>query len=309
MTNAASVKDRLKNRSIKTGKTMQELLTAYGLERTLHRLSVSKYKENFTLKGGIFLYAIFQGDYARATTDIDFLAQRISNEEDDIRAVFSEIFAMEIDDPLRYDMDSLVVSSIAAFKKYHGVRVEVMAYLDRTRIPISIDIGFDDVIYPKRVEMDYPSILDDDGPGVFAYSICSVIAEKFEAIVSLAYDNSRFKDFYDIFVISKTLDVNGADLIEAVRETFEHRKTTLAEVVAFEPEFATDRLRQSRWNYFTKKKRAMLSVSLEDVIDTIKRFMGPVVESITMSRAMDAIWDHEELLWLPGSGSCQNVVL
>ncbi|MBP5353987.1 MAG: nucleotidyl transferase AbiEii/AbiGii toxin family protein [Lachnospiraceae bacterium] len=309
MTNAASVKDRLKNRSIKTGKTMQELLTAYGLERTLYRLSVSKYKENFTLKGGIFLYAIFQGDYARATTDIDFLAQRISNEEDDIRAVFSEIFAMEIDDPLRYDMDSLVVSSIAEIKIYHGVRVEVMAYLDRTRIPISIDIGFDDVIYPKRVEMDYPSILDDDGPSIFAYSICSVIAEKFEAIVSLAYDNSRFKDFYDIYVISKTLDVNGADLIGAVRATFEHRKTTLAEVVAFEPDYASDRLRQSRWDYFAKKKRAMLPVSLEDVIDTIKRFMGPVVESITMSRAMDATWDHEVLLWLPGSGSCLNVVL
>ena len=85
MNNVASVKDRLKNKSIATGKTVQELLTAYGLERTIFRLSKSQYASNITLKGGIFLYAVFNGNYSRATTDIDLLAQKISNDVEDIR--------------------------------------------------------------------------------------------------------------------------------------------------------------------------------------------------------------------------------
>jgi len=116
MNNVASVKDRLKNKSITTGKTLQELLTAYGLERTIFRLSKSRYASNFTLKGGIFLYAVFDGSYSRATTDIDLLAQRISNDVDDMKAVFTDIFSLDVDDPLRFDLESLEVHTITEFK-------------------------------------------------------------------------------------------------------------------------------------------------------------------------------------------------
>lgn len=149
MKSVASVKDRLNNKSKATGKTMQELLTAYGLERAIYRLSVSKYKENFTLKGGIFLYAIFDGDYSRTTTDIDLLAQRISNDTEEMKRVFADVFSIVADDPLRFDLDTLAVKSITEFKKYHGVNVSILAYLDRTRIEVSIDIGFGDVIYDE----------------------------------------------------------------------------------------------------------------------------------------------------------------
>ncbi len=134
MSNADSVKARLKNRSIEKGQTMQQMLTAYALERTIYRLYISKYAEFFTLKGGIFLYALFDGDYARATTDIDFLAQKISNETEDMKAIFSEVFSLETDDPLRYDLDTVNVVKITEFKKYHGVNVSVIAYLDKTKI-------------------------------------------------------------------------------------------------------------------------------------------------------------------------------
>ena len=87
MRSVASVKDRLKNRSKETGGSLQELFTVYGLERTIYRLSISRYLDNFTLKGGILLYALFEGNYARATTDIDFLARKISNETEDMKAV------------------------------------------------------------------------------------------------------------------------------------------------------------------------------------------------------------------------------
>lgn len=135
---------------------MQEELTVYGLERTIYRLSVSDYKDQFTLKGGIFLYALFNGEFARTTQDIDLLAQNLSNESEQIKNIFAEIFAIECDDALYYEPETLKVTDITEFKEYHGVRVSIMAYLDRTRVPVSIDIEFGDVIYPERVKMGFP---------------------------------------------------------------------------------------------------------------------------------------------------------
>jgi len=297
MSNVASVKDRLKNKSRSTGKTMQELLTAYGLERTIYRLSKSRYKEHFILKGGILLYALYDGSYARATTDIDFLAQKISNDAEEIRQVFAEIFSTEADDPLRFEIGTLSVKPIAEMKKYHGVNVSIIAYLDRTSINVSIDIGFGDVIFPEKVEMDFPVVLSDESQQIYAYSLCSTIAEKFEAIVSLAYDNSRFKDFYDIYVLSTTQDFDGKELLEAVRETFENRHTSIAEIVAFEEGFADDPIRQTRWKAFVKKKKAMLPVSLEETINAIRRFMQPVVDAIIQNEAFDDRWLHNRQEW------------
>ena len=297
MRSVASVKDLLKNRSGENGKTLQELYTLYGIERTIYRISISKYLENFTLKGGIFLYAVFDGSYVRVTTDIDFLAQGINNDVEDMKAVFSEIFSMEADDPLRFDPDTLKVVSITDFKKYHGVNVSVMSYLDRTRIPVSIDIGFGDVIVPGKVRMDYPVLLSDEEPKVYAYSLASSIAEKFEAIVSLAYDNSRFKDFYDIYVLAHGHDFDGEELLEAVNETFEQRHTAMDEIVAFEDDFIDEPIRQTRWKAFIKKKKAMLPVSLGEAIETMKRFLIPVVEAKKSGKQFTALWDCKEQKW------------
>ena len=298
MNNVASVKDRLKNKSIATGKTVQELLTAYGLERTIFRLSKSQYASNFTLKGGIFLYAVFNGNYSRATTDIDLLAQKISNDVEDMKAVFTDVFSLDVDDSLRFDLDSLDVRPITEFKDYHGVNVSIMAYLDRTRIPISIDIGFGDVIVPERVMMDFPVILSDENPHVYVYSLCSSVAEKFEAIVSLAYDNSRLKDYYDLYVLATTHDFNGDEIVEAVRETFENRHSSLNEIVAFEKDFADNPLRQTRWNAFVKKKKALLPITLQETIEMIQKFMLPVANAVLSNSKFDASWSHEQQNWL-----------
>ncbi len=297
MSSVASVKARLKNRSIETGKTMQEMLTVYAIERTIYRLSVSKFVENFTLKGGIFLYALFDGNYARATTDIDFLAHKISNKTEDIKTIFSEVFSAEADDPLRFDLNTINVVNITEFKKYHGVNVSVTAYLDRTKIPVSIDIGFGDVIYPDRVEMEFPVVLSDESPRVYAYSLASSIAEKFEAIVSLAYDNSRFKDYYDIYVLAQRYDFDGVELSEALKETFINRHTSFGEIVAFEDGFADETLRQSRWNSFVKKKKPLIKVTLEEAIEEIRIFLLPVIEAIREDKSFDDRWKCREQKW------------
>ncbi|MDD3252522.1 MAG: nucleotidyl transferase AbiEii/AbiGii toxin family protein [Lachnospiraceae bacterium] len=295
--NVNSVKDKLKNFARETGKTMQDALVLYGLERTLYRLSISEYAERFTLKGGIFLYALFDGDYARATTDIDLLAQSIPNDAEKMKAVFAHIFAIECDDALRYDLETLDVQNITEFKEYHGVKVTVMAYLDRTRIPVSIDIGFGDVIYPERALIDFPTILGMDSPKLFGYTMVTSIAEKFEAFVNLGLANSRYKDFYDIYVLAIRYDIDGNTLQRAIMETFEHRATTFEDIVAFDNEFAADRIRQSRWKAFIKKKKAMINVELQDTLDVVMNFLTPVVDAIENHENYKAYWSKVDLSW------------
>lgn len=193
--NAISIKNRLKNQARVDGKTMQDKLITYGLERAIYRLSVSKYVNHFALKGGVFLYALFEGKYSRMTMDIDLLGQNISNEILFLRKVFEEIFSIECDDAIVFDLKTLEIKNITEFKEYRGVNVLIMGYLDNTKIPVSIDIGFGDIIYPEKIRMEFPILLDMEAPLIYTYSIYSAIAEKFEAIVSLGLANSRFKDF------------------------------------------------------------------------------------------------------------------
>ncbi len=297
MINAISVKDRLKNQAASSGKTFQEALTVYGVERTVYRLSISEYKERFTLKGGIFLYALFDGELARATRDIDLLAKNMPNNVKDMKRVFENIFSIECDDALNFDQSTLDVRNITEFKEYHGVNVSIMAYLDRTRVPISIDVGFGDVIYPGRVKMNFPVLLDMDVPEIYTYSISSVIAEKFEAIVSLGNANSRYKDFYDIYILADRYDFDGTELKEAVKETFEHRGTGFDDIFVFKDDFLASEIHQSRWKAFLKKKRALVNVELQDVECLIKTMLLPIVDCIVRGKEYSLTWGHKSRSW------------
>jgi predicted nucleotidyltransferase component of viral defense system len=293
--NADSVKTRLKNFAISSGCTFQEALVYYGLERTIYRISVSQYASHFILKGGIFLYAIFDRKYERATTDVDLLARRISNSAEEMKVVFRDIFAQDTNDALNFDLNSITVEDITEFKEYHGLHISAVAYLDRTRIPIGIDIGFGDVIYPNAVEIEFPVILDMEVPRVNAYSLESSIAEKLEAIVKNGFLNSRYKDFYDIYVLSEKFPFNYEELHNAVKETFTNRKTPITiDTAAFGNEFLGDAMHQNRWNSFLKKKKALIPVSMNDAMTRIKIFVTPLLTQI-----IDPIteWDPNKGCW------------
>ena len=297
MISAISVKDRLKKQAIEEKKTMQDKIVMYGLERTIYRLSISEYAERFTLKGGIFLYALFNGDYTRATTDIDLLAQCISNDIEEMKKVFKEIFSIKCDDALRFDLNTLDVIYITEFKEYHGVKVSILGHLDKTKVPISIDIGFGDIVYPERMKMDFPVLLDMDIPKVYAYSINSVVAEKFEAFVSLGLANSRYKDFYDIYVLSDRYNFDGKELTNAIKETFNHRGTSFDDIVAFEDGFADDETRLMRWNSFVKKKKALIKLDFEEIVQLLKILLFPIVDAIKKNELFERTWSHEKKMW------------
>lgn len=298
MKTAASVKALLKNRAQKERRNTQDLFVLYVLERTLYRISISPYAASFTLKGGILLYGVFEGQYVRTTTDVDLLGSHISNDADTIKKAFIEILTISCNDPIRFDLGTLAVKNITEFKKYHGVNISVIAFLDRTRIMTNIDVGFGDAVYPERRKMAYPTILGDEPPILYAYPLESVVAEKFEAVVSLGSVNSRYKDFYDLYTLSEQFDFQGRDLQKAFVQTFDNRKTPLNEIVAFEDGFADDSFRKNRWKGFVKSKRVVVDLTLEEAVARIKKFLIPVVAAIRQDRILDSSWDHKVKDWV-----------
>ena len=194
--NDVSVKERLKNLRKSSGKTFDELLILYGIERLLYRLSVSEYQNQFILKGGALLYTLLENK-ARVTRDIDVLARQIHNSQDNIKEIMKAVCQIEVDDALRFDAASILVDDIAEDDDYHGVRFVIIAYLGKAKIHLQMDIGFSDIIYPEPKEIEYPSLLELEAPKLLGYPIEAVIAEKYEAMISLGIRNSRYKDFYD----------------------------------------------------------------------------------------------------------------
>ena len=233
----------------------------------------------------------------RATTDIDLLAQCISNDIEEMKKVFKEIFSIKCDDALRFDLNTLDLIYITEFKEYHGVKVSILGHLDKTKVPISIDIGFGDIVYPERMKMDFPVLLDMDIPKVYAYSISSVVAEKFEAFVSLGLANSRYKDFYDIYVLSDRYNFDGTELMNAIKETFNHRSTSFDDIAAFEDGFTDDETRRIRWNSFVKKKKALVKLSFEETVQLLKILLFPIVDAIKKDELFEHSWSHEKKMW------------
>lgn len=291
--NTDSIKARLKNFAIKNRCTFQEALTYYGLERLIYRISISKYSDHFVLKGGILLYAIFECNYERATTDVDLLAIKISNSKEEMKIVFNEIFSKKVDDGLVFDFNSLNVEDITTFKEYHGLHVTIMAYLDKTEIPINIDIGFGDIVYPGVNKISFPSILNMDLSIINAYSIVTSIAEKLEAIVYNGYLNSRYKDFYDVYVLLRTYDLFYDDVENAIEQTFENRNTKITmDCIIFNDEFLKDSMHQKRWKSFLKKKKALIDVSLEETMDLIRVFVYPIINDVSKIK-----WNSRKCMW------------
>jgi len=246
---------------------------------------------------------LYQGDFSRGTADVDLLGQHISNDLETIRKAFLDVFKFEYpDDGVVFDTATLKAERITEFKKYAGINVSINGYLDRTKLPVCIDIGFGDVIYPNQVEMEYPTLLDYKAPMIQAYSVDSVIAEKFEAIVSLGKVNSRMKDFYDIYALSGSFDFKGEILQEAVKETFINRKTKFDTILAFEPGFALDPYRKRLWTSFLKAKKIKLPLEFDRVVMNIMSFLTPIIKTIKAESQFNDTWDHIRKAWVVSIG-------
>src|SRR6185312_15189411 len=222
---AASVRARLLNLARETQRPLDQLLTRYALERLLYRLSRSEYRERYALKGALLVTTWFDSPH-RPTRDVDFLGFGDPS-TDVLLSRFREIAAIPANDGLAYDIESLVAELIREDQHYGGVRLRTTATLAGARIPIVIDIGFGDATEPGLEEIDLPVLLGMPAPHLLAYPPETVIAEKFEAMVKLGLANSRLKDYYDVWALLTTRELDEHRLSGAIAATFKRRGTAL----------------------------------------------------------------------------------
>ena len=266
-----SVKAKLLNLMNSSGYKYMYLLARYFNERLLYRVSVSPYRENFLLKGGSLLYAL-NGLETRPTIDIDFMAQRISRDREHLEKVFCEILSIECEeDGVAFDVDGLRSEPITVEKEYPGTRFFVSAQMDTIVYPMSMDIGFGDVVTPGPVSVDFPLLLQDvPSINIKAYSLETVVAEKFHAMVERDVTNSRMKDFFDCYQILTTKELDDEMLYEAVKATFDNRELAFnANLQLFNGEFCTDEVRLKRWEVFIKKIQWKESLSFANVMAVV----------------------------------------
>lgn len=219
------------------------------MERFLYRLSISQYAEKFFLKGGLMLKVWDSMDH-RATMDIDLLA-RTSNRIDNLQRIITEVSGITCEeDGITFDTQKLILRNTQTGGDYNGVSSSFSAKLFTTKIPVLIDIGFNDVVIPKPQQIQYPTLLGMPEPSLLGYTLETVIAEKLESVVKLALVNTRMKDFYDLWKILKHHDIEPEKLYVAIREVFANRKTPLQRPVAFTPAFYDAKEIQQRWNNF-----------------------------------------------------------
>ncbi|WP_042371684.1 nucleotidyl transferase AbiEii/AbiGii toxin family protein [Bacteroides neonati] len=275
-----SVKARLLNLAKQENIRYQQLVTRYFQERLLFRLSLSEYRTHFVLKGGALLYA-YDRFAARPTLDIDFMGDRISNDLENIKAVFRSICDIPYEtDGVHFHADTLTADTITVEKEYPGIRVSLIVTLDSIRQSIYMDIGFGDIIIPQPEELDYPILLADfPSTNIMAYSLETVVAEKFQTMVERTTFNSRMKDFFDLYRICSTQSLDDILLQEAIRATFENRDTHYSENhILFSDKFAQDTELNQRWNAFLKKIKYEPTVSFAEVTNRITQWLKPYWE-------------------------------
>ncbi len=267
---AHSVQARLLNLSKSSGVGHQQIVTRYFQERLLSRLSHSRFVENFILKGGALLYA-HNRDGARPTLDLDFMGEHISREKDTMINAFNEIYNIDEGDGVVFVAETLTTDEIAVEKKYPGVRLSILATLGSIRQVVSMDIGFGDVIVPSPVDLEYPVMLEEDSNILIkAYSIETVIAEKLQTMVDRYVRNSRMKDFYDVWSLLNSKDINEEILKDALQATFTNRATPIEDLpTIFEEKFVNDKDMDLRWKAYIRKTKLEL-LSFSEIMNFIK---------------------------------------
>jgi len=273
-----ATKAKLLNYSRKHGKNHQFTLIRYFQERFLYRLSISKYKENFLLKGGALAYVLNE-EATRPTKDIDFLLFQLKSETENLRQIFKEIAEIVHKDNVIFDTEDMSIEAIQKDGNYEGTRIKMASYLGNIKQTIKADIGVGDYVTSGPVKITYPTLLEaSKNPLLLAYSIETFIAEKFHAMITLGAFNTRMKDFYDVYKIVNECDNDV--LIEAIRNTFTRRETPYFEnVLVFTKQFYNNENRLKQWNSFLNKND-LEQIEFYHVFEVILSKLKPIYDDM-----------------------------
>lgn len=289
---AASVRQRLLNLSVRRGEDPNLTLTHYALERLLYRLAHSEYTGQFVLKGAM-LFALWLQSEHRPTRDLDLLGYGEASSEK-LTETFQRLCDVQVEpDGLTFDARSVRVAEIREAQAYQGQRVKLIALLGTARIPVQIDVGFGDAVTPEAREIDYPTLLDLPAPRIRAYPPETVVAEKLQTMVALGMQNSRMRDFYDLWIIARHFSFEGATLVKAVGATFNRRRTDIPQAVptGLSDEFATDEYKITQWKAFLARTQLEgAEIGLAGVINDLRAFLLPVLDAAAYAKDFAHSW-------------------
>jgi hypothetical protein len=294
---AASVRARLLSYAKAHDEDFNLTLVRFAIERLLYRLTNSPYSDQFVLKGAM-LYVVWGIQPYRPTRDVDLLGLN-TGDPDSLQTMFQELCDQETEpDGITFDSSKVAAAYIREQNEYGGIRIGLTGYLARARIQVQVDVGIGDAITPGPEQVDYPTLLDDlPGPVLRAYPVYTVLAEKFEAIVRLDLDNTRMKDFFDIWTLSDEFELDGDILGRAIQATFQRRKTPIPSErpIALTDRFYADNLKGQQWRAFLKKTEleAVQELSLESVANRIWLLCGQASSS-----------ENRGKTWSPMAGWC-----
>lgn len=279
-----SIRQRLLNHARQAGEEFQLTLDRYAVERLLYRLSISRHRDDFMLKGAMLFRHWF--DHAhRPTRDADFLGIG-SPDPTRIEAIVRELCGIEVDDGLVFDSADLRVTEIREAARYDGVRVMLRAHLGTAACLVQWDIGFGDAVTPGPEDAELPTLLDDlPAPSLRIYPRETVFAEKLEAIVVLGMANSRMKDYFDLLSLVREGRLDPTVLRHAVSATFERRNTTTpgSMPTGLTTEFASDDAKQRQWRAFLNRGR-LEAPELAEVVGELAGFVGIVLRAPEVPR-------------------------
>jgi hypothetical protein len=258
----------------------------------LYRLSHSERADQFVLKGALLL-SLWTDRLHRPTRDIDLLGYGDSSPEA-LAQLFQDVCVADVPpDGLTFHPETVQVTEIREVQEYGGQRVQMIATLGNARIHLQVDIGFGDVITPAADEVDYPSLLGLPSPRLRAYPKETVVAEKLEAMVVLGMANSRMKDFYDVWMMSRELEFDGRTLTRAIQATFQRRRSELphAAPTAFTEEFAGDPAKATQWNAFLSRNRLDVGgMGFTQTIQDIRLFLMPPLIAAANGQEFEQVW-------------------
>lgn len=288
---AASVHQRLKNVADRSGQTFNDLLQHYALERFLYRLSVSPHASTFVLKGALLL-RVWRVSAIRPTRDIDLLG-RTANDPETLAEIMREVCRVVVEaDGLAFDPSTVRAERISEEAEYEGVRVLFEGRLGSARIRMQTDIGFGDRITPAPQDIEYPSVLGMTPPRLRAYPPETAIAEKFHVMLQRELLNSRMKDYFDIWSLSRSRPFNGRTLAEAIIATCDQRGTRVdPEPVALSDRAFADRQSATQWSAFARRLgKTDAPETFAEVAAAVAAFLGPPAAAIARRESFDLVW-------------------
>jgi predicted nucleotidyltransferase component of viral defense system len=287
----ASVHQRLLNRARETHRRFNDLLQHFAMERFLYRLSKSEYADRFVLKGALML-TVWHAPQSRPTMDIDLLG-RTDNNIDEIVRLIKDVCRQKVEpDGVTFDAATVTGEQIAEETEYEGVRLRFRGSLGNAAITMQIDVGFGDVVTPPAKLVEYPTLLDFPAPRLRGYSRESAVSEKFHVMTTRGLLISRMKDFFDIWLLSRSFDFDGVALAKAIKATFARRRTEVEpapEVLS--QSFAEDAGKAAQWRAFLRRSQITdAPQNLTEAVAHLAAFLGPVADAVSEGRPFERRW-------------------